>query len=124
MNSKIYPLFVGIVLVLLSYGTYLALTNGVSKSTVSMAKVEASASQVTLPVPSSANFVPGEPARIDSEESGVQEQQTIVAVPDSTHVTVARLDHAHDGAVTDMFGAPKGFPVVDWTPVSKMLNAP
>lgn len=124
MNSKLYPFLVGLVLVLLSYGTYLALTNGVSKSTVSLVKVEASASPVTLAVVSSANFVAGEPARIDSEESGVQEQQTIVAVPDSTHITVARLDHAHDGTVADTDGTLKGFPVVDWTPVSKMLNAP
>src|SRR5579864_3042866 len=98
MNSKLYPLLVALVLVLLSYGTYLALTNGVSKTTFSFVRVEASDSPVTLPVVSTENFVPGEPARIDSEESHVQETQTIVAVPDSKHVTVARLDHPHDGA--------------------------
>ena len=124
MNSKLYLFFVGLVLVLLSYGTYLALTQGVSKATVSFAKVEASSSPVTLPVVSSANFVVGEPARIDSEESKVQEQQTIVAVPDATHITVARLDHAHDGSLADSNGTPQGFSVVDWTPVEKMLNAP
>ena len=123
MNSKLYIFLVGVALVLLSYGTYLALTKGVSKSTVSFAKVEASSSPVTLPVVSSANFVVGEPARIDAEESHVQEQQAIVAVPDPTHITVARLDHAHDGSIT-VDGATQGFPIVDWTPVSKMLNAP
>jgi len=123
MKSKLYPFLVGLVLVLLSYGTYLALTKGVSKSTVSFVKVEASGSPVTLPVVSSANFVVGEPARIDSEESKVQEQQTIVAVPDATHITIARLDHPHDGSVT-VDGTMQGFSVVDWTPASKMLNAP
>src|SRR5579864_725678 len=124
MNSKLYFFFVGLVLVLLSYGTYLALNTGVSKSTFSFVRVEASPSPVTLPVASSANFVAGEPARIDSEESGVQETQTIVAVPDATHITVARLDHAHDGAETSVEGTPLGFSVVDWTPVSNLLNAP
>ncbi|HEY6350318.1 MAG TPA: cytochrome c biogenesis protein CcsA [Candidatus Angelobacter sp.] len=124
MNSKLYPLLVGLVLVLLSYGTYLALTNGVSKTTFSFVRVEASDSPVTLPVVSTENFVPGEPARIDSEESHVQETQTIVAVPDATHVTVARLDHPHDGAVIGTEGGPQGFTIVDWTPLSRMLNAP
>ena len=124
MKSKLYPFFVGLVLVLLSYGTYLALTTGVSKATVSFANVDASSSPVMLTVVSSANFVVGEPARIDSEDSGVPEQQTIVAVPDATHITVAKLDHPHKGAVQDTDGTPKGFTVVDWTPVSKMLNSP
>lgn len=123
MKSKLYPFFVGLVLVLLSYGTYLALNTGVSKATASFAKVDASPSPVTLTVETSANFVVGEPARIDSEESHVQEQQTIVAVPDATHITVAKLDHAHSAA-PDADGTLIGFKVVDWTPASKMLNAP
>lgn len=124
MKTKLYFFFVGLVFVLLSYGTYLGLSTGINKATVSFEKFGPGDSPVTLSVVSSANFVVGEPARIDAEESGVQEQQTIVAVPDATHVTVSRLDHAHDGTVKTVVGSVRPVPIVDWTPVSKMLDAP
>lgn len=124
MKTRLYFFFVGLVLVLLSYGTYLGLSAGVSKNTFSTATVGPSDSPVTLPVASSANFVVGEPAMIDSEDSGIREKQLIVAVPDATHITVARLEHPHDGSVKAIDGNLIAFPVVDWTPVSKMLNAP
>lgn len=124
MKNRLYFFLVGLVLVLLSYGTYLGLSEGVSKTTVSTAKAGPSDLPVTLPVASSANFVVGEPAMIDSEESGVREEQTIVAIPDATHITVARLQYPHDGSMQAIDGSLIGFRVVDWTPVAKMLNAP
>lgn len=124
MKTRLYFFFVGLVFVLLSYGTYLGVSTGVPKSTVSFVVVGPSDKPVALPVESSANFVAGEPAMIDSEESGVREEQKIIAVPDATHITVARLNNAHDGTVKTVTGAIRPFPVTDWTPVSKMFDAP
>lgn len=35
---------------------------------------------------------------IDTFESGLQEAELVTAVPDATHVTVAKLVNAHDGS--------------------------
>jgi hypothetical protein len=82
--------------------------DGVYVATASNDTVGPSTGQVTLTVVSSAGFGVGQTAIIDSWEpyaSGstvqtVQEQQQIVAVPDGTHITVAKLLNAHDGSST------------------------
>jgi heme exporter protein C len=96
MNSKLYLFFVGLVFVLLAYGTYLALA-GEDISAVSNVRLAKSDSPVTLPVDSSAPFAAGQHVVIDAPESKVQETQVVTAVPDATHITVAKLDNAHDG---------------------------
>jgi len=57
--------------------------------------LSASSSPVTIPVADSAGFVAGESAVIDTWGSGVQETQTITAVPDGTHIVVQALSSAH-----------------------------
>ncbi len=59
-----------------------------------------STAQVSIPVDSTADFLVGSQAIIDTNESGVREVQTILAVPDATHLVVAALAHAHDGTTT------------------------
>src|SRR5947209_1861359 len=117
MNSTLFRFLVFLVFVLLAYGTYMAMEHGPGRITESSSKVEPANSQVTLDVASSSEFTPGETAIIDSSESGVQEKQTIAAVPDATHVTVSKLDHAHDGSV-------RPFSVADKVPFSKQLTSP
>lgn len=74
--------------------------------TTSDARVGPSPNPVTLPITSSKGFVVGHPVVIDvATLGGVQEAPLITAIPDDTHLTVAHLDHAHDGS-----GTP--FPVV------------
>jgi len=54
-----------------------------------------STATVTIAVADSTGFVTGATAIIDTFESGVQETQTITAVPDGTHITVQALSNAH-----------------------------
>jgi hypothetical protein len=54
-----------------------------------------STAPVTITVADSTGFVAGATAVIDTFESHVQEAQTIKAVPDKTHITVAALSNAH-----------------------------
>ena len=117
MNSTLFRFLVFLVFVLLAYGTYMAMEHGPGRITESGSKVQPANSPVTLEVASSSEFTPGETAIIDSSESGVQEKQTIAAVPDATHVTVSKLDHAHDGSV-------RPFSVADKVPFSKQLTSP
>jgi hypothetical protein len=80
-----------------------------SVATTSNAKVSKSTSPVTIPVESSAGFVKGYSATIDSYDNGTtvngqfstfQEVQTIVDVPDPTHITLAALTNTHDGTAS------------------------
>jgi hypothetical protein len=71
----------------------------------STATLAASTSPVTVPVDNTQNFLVGARVTIDDFDSGVQEAQTVLAVPDATHITVAALTNAHDGSV-------QPFPVV------------
>lgn len=98
MNSKFYSFFVVLVLGLLAYGTYLALSGEdiSAESTVALAKSD---SPVALPVDSSAPFRPGQRVVIDTPDSKVQETQVVTAVPDGTHVTVSKLENPHNGAL-------------------------
>jgi hypothetical protein len=57
-----------------------------------------STSAVTIAVADSTGFRAGATAIIDTWESGVQETQTITAVPDATHIVVAVLSNAHNPA--------------------------
>lgn len=79
--------------------------------------VSASSSPVTLTVDSSAGFIVGYKAIIDSYGSGVQELQVITAVPDATHITVKGMTNAHDGS-TDAFAViqagEKGQLIAEW----------
>lgn len=54
-----------------------------------------SASPVNVLVADSTNFVVGATVIIDTWASGVQETQTIIAVPDATHITVQLLSNEH-----------------------------
>jgi hypothetical protein len=55
----------------------------------------ASNSPVVIAVADSTGFVPGATAIVDTWQSGVQETQSITAVPDGTHITVQALGNAH-----------------------------
>jgi hypothetical protein len=55
-----------------------------------------STSAVTITVADSTGFIAGTTAIINTWESTVQEKQTIVAVPDATHITVGALSNTHD----------------------------
>ena len=50
-----------------------------------------------LTVDATTDFLVGAQVTLDTQESGVQELQTVTAVPDATHITVAALANAHDG---------------------------
>jgi hypothetical protein len=54
-----------------------------------------STSNVNIQVADSTGFVAGATAVIDTWDSGVQETQSITAVPDGTHITVQALSYAH-----------------------------
>jgi len=107
--------------------------DGESVATVSSDKLAPSASPVTITVASSDGFLPGYSAIIDQYGSGsvvggvfatVQEAQTILGVPDKTHITVERLQNAHDGSLTPfavMQAGEKGQLIAEWfeyTPTS------
>jgi hypothetical protein len=66
--------------------------------TTSTTLLAPSVSPVTIQVADSTGFIVGATAIIDAYESLVQENQPIVAVPDSTHITVGALSNAHDPA--------------------------
>ncbi|WP_344879513.1 hypothetical protein [Nonomuraea antimicrobica] len=80
--------------------------------------VEPSARPVNIKVAGSAGFVVGLPVVIDAyDERRVQERQLVVAIPDSTHITVARLDFAHEGSqapVAMLQPGEKGALVAEW----------
>ncbi len=92
--------------------------------------VPASAVPVTIKVDSTARFVVGQPVVIDSADKRnaagkvVQEAQRLVAIVDSTRLTVAKLDFAHDGTVTPfavLQPGTKGALIAEWgeyTPTS------
>lgn len=122
MNSKLYLFFVGLVFVMLAYGTYLAL-GGEDISSESNVRLARSDSPVTLPVDSSAPFAVGQRVVIDTAESNAQETEAITAIPDATHITVAKLDHPHDG-VTDPVPVTREIPWNSPAPTEKtMLDA-
>ncbi|MEV0621402.1 hypothetical protein AB0I81_49300 [Nonomuraea sp. NPDC050404] len=83
-------------------------------------KVDAGPSDrpVNLKVASSAGFVEGLPVVIDVQDGrGIQEAQVVIDIPDSTHLTVARLDHAHRGtaaAVPVVQPGEKGALIAEW----------
>ena len=83
-----------------------------------------SAAAVSIPVDSSDGFLVGYTAIIDDYASGVQETQTIVAVPDATHITVEALANSHSAAsqpIPIMQGGEKGQLIAEWfeyTPTS------
>jgi hypothetical protein len=97
---------------------------GESVATQSSDSHAASASHVTITVASSVGFLAGYTAIIDDYASGIQEIQTIVAVPDATHITVKGLKNAHDGSTTPFAirqGGEKGQLIAEWfeyTPTS------
>lgn len=71
--------------------------------TTSSAKVspDPAGNPITIPVASSAGFVVGQRVVIDVfDSSSLQEAQQITAIPDATHLTVAKLDNDHDGTGT------------------------
>jgi hypothetical protein len=92
--------------------------DGQSVATQCGERVTASpAAPVTLTVDSSAGFVPGYEAIVGAYESGVQERQTITAVPDERHVTLKRLANDHDGSLEAfpvLQGGEKGQLMAEW----------
>lgn len=86
-------------------------------ATVCTTTVGASASPVSCLVSSSAGFLVGYQAVIDSYESGVQETQSIVAVPDATHIVVGALTNGHAGVVQPFAviqAGEKGLLIAEW----------
>ena len=88
---------------------------------------------VTITVKSSAGFIVGYTAIIDTYDSKmvqggktvtVQESQTITAVPDATHITVERIENPHNGSQKPfpvMQAGEKGQLIAEWfeyTPTS------
>ncbi|BAZ03257.1 hypothetical protein NIES37_72700 (plasmid) [Tolypothrix tenuis PCC 7101] len=91
--------------------------DGSSVATTSEDRLEPSTSPITLTVVSSVGFVVGYSVIIDSYASRVQETQTIVSVPDNTHITVTGLSHTHDGSETPfplMQTGEKGLLIAEW----------
>jgi hypothetical protein len=64
--------------------------------TTTVQALQPSTSPVNIEVADSTGFVVGATAIIDTWTSGAQETQTIVAVPDGTHITVQALTNAHN----------------------------
>lgn len=88
---------------------------------------------VTISVKSSAGFIVGYTAIIDTWDTKIvkdgktvtaQETQIIVAIPDATHITVERIENPHDGSQKPfpiMQGGEKGQLIAEWfeyTPTS------
>jgi hypothetical protein len=98
--------------------------SGLSVATASSDVLAPAKQPVTIVVISTAGFLVGNIAIIDSHASGVQETQPIVAVPDATHLTVAQLEQPHDGSVRTfivMQAGEKGQLMAEWfeyTPTS------
>ncbi len=63
--------------------------------TTGTADVVASSSKITVVVVSSDGFAPGSSVIIATVASGAQERQTVVSVPDSTHLTLSAMSSAH-----------------------------
>ena len=63
--------------------------------TTTVQSLQPSTSPVNIEVADSTGFVVGATAIIDTWDSGVQENQAIVAVPDGKHITVGALSNAH-----------------------------
>jgi hypothetical protein len=78
--------------------------------TTSTAVLAPSSAPVTIQVADSTGFIAGATAIIDAfnPTANVQESQTIVAVPDATHITVAALSNPHSPAQNQN----KPFPIV------------
>lgn len=93
-------------------------------ATASSGKLAPSSAPITLSVVSSDGFLHGYTAILDSWDSGVQETQTIVSIPDATHITVKALQNAHDGSSTPFAvrqAGEKGLLIAEWfeyTPTS------
>jgi heme exporter protein C len=115
MKSKLYLLLAVLTFALLCYGTYLGLGNGPVQATQSPDRVDDSSQPVVLAVRSSAIFTVGDTAIIDSVDSGVREKETVIAIPDATHVTVAKLEHAHHE---------NPFAIADKLPFAQQLKSP
>ena len=86
-----------------------------------------STANVILTVADSTGFLAGATAIIDTWDSGAQETQTIVGVPDKTHITVQTLSNAHSPAQNQNLPYPivqageKGVLIAEWfeyTPTS------
>jgi len=104
--------------------------SGESVATVSLDTIDPTGDPVTFEVDSSEGFLPGYTAIIDTYDAKaadgetLQEDQRIIAVPDSTHITVERIDNAHDGSLTPfpvMQAGEKGQLIAEWfeyTPTS------
>ena len=100
--------------------------------TTCASKVSQSNKAVTIPVADSTNFAAGATAIIDNWDTqvdpttgiGIQETQTITAVPDKTHITVSWLKYTHDGTGTPfpvVQAGEKGLLIAEWfeyTPTS------
>ena len=72
---------------------------------------------VTLSVASSAGFIVGYGAIVDSWDSGLQETSTILAVPDATHLTLNALQKTHDGSTSPFsvrLAGEKGLLIAEW----------
>jgi hypothetical protein len=104
--------------------------DGQSVATVSTDTLNPGAGPVNVLVKSSDGFLVGYTAVIDSydsKDSGgntLQEAQSIVAVPDGTHITVERIDNPHSGSPKPfvvMQAGEKGQLIAEWfeyTPTS------
>jgi hypothetical protein len=100
--------------------------------TTCAAQLNTSTTPVTIAVLDSTGFVAGATAIIDNWNSGldpttgigVQETQTIVDVPDGTHITLQALANPHDGTTTPfpvVQAGAKGLLIAEWfeyTPTS------
>ncbi len=91
--------------------------DGGQVATTSSAVLAASAARVTIAVDSSTGFIAGYSAVIDTFDSGAQEAQPIVDVPDATHITLKMLNNAHDGSKIPfavMQAGEKGVLIAEW----------
>ncbi|WP_316434701.1 hypothetical protein [Leptolyngbya sp. NK1-12] len=108
--------------------------SGAYAASESSEKLTSSAGKpVTIAVKSSAGFIVGYTAIIDTWDTKIvkdgktvtaQETQIILAVPDATHITVERIENPHDGSQKPfpiMQGGEKGQLIAEWfeyTPTS------
>lgn len=91
--------------------------DGPQVATVSTDTLKSSTSAVTITVTSSDGFIVGYSAIIDRYDSGVQETQTIMDVPDANHIVVQKLANAHDGSSTPIAvlqAGEKGLLIAEW----------
>ncbi|WP_245746093.1 hypothetical protein [Nocardia altamirensis] len=93
-------------------------------ATTSSVAVAKSSGPKNIKVDSSVGFLVGAQVVIDSvdtidpaDKRPIQETQTITAIPDETHIVVAKLDRAHDGTVTPfavLQPGTKGALIAEW----------